>query len=313
MTVSNTDFASDKERRGPTVIALQRRIATLENLDELVALFGETDWSQVTGPPDHWYNIGTRFSSFDLDDEALLIFEEGLKEHPQAVDLLCSVFQLQYGVASDLAAAGKCWEGLKKIESRKTSWRYYAYGARFLAILGKKGGHQLLVEGIELVPVKDIANLYVALAKQSFFEPLSSEDDEVDALLLEGVRRPIRLGHLLALELSRRTQRRSASETDQLKRQETLEQALEYAALALALYTDPGERNNHPVEEIYYQQAQLLVALKRYGEALQRLRAIERASDFRMKHREEWYDTVKPTRIFCEQMTGGASAERGRW
>jgi len=289
-----------------SVVALNNTINSMSDPDALRRLFGDTNWSLVEGPPTHWFNIGTHYSQFDLEDEALAIYQAGILQHPDSVDLRCAAFQHHYGVETNMVAAQEDWDALKAMQERTTSWRYYVYGARFLAITGQTGAQPLLEEGITSVPTRDLANLYVALSEQSHYEPLASQD-HVEETLRKGVESPIRLGHLVALALSKRTQRRSGAQADHDKRRMLLSQALDYSNLALSLYLDPGERNNHPVEEVFYQQAQILVALERYGEALARLRTVERSADNGVR-RKPWYPTVRPTRVFCEQMTGDMEA-----
>ncbi len=300
------DAKAGNEVEAVSVVALNNTVSSISDRDELFRLFRDTDWSNVEGPPTHWFNIGTHYSQFDLEDEADAIYQAGMQQHPDSVDLRCAAFQHHYGVDTNMEAAQKDWDALKTMAERTTSWRYYVYGARFLAISGQNGAQALLEEGITTVPTRDLANLYVALSEQSHYEPLVSQD-HVDEMLRKGVESPIRLGHLVALALSKRTQRRSGAQADPNKRRMLLSQALDYSNLALSLYLDPGERNNHPIEEVYYQQAHVLVALERYGEALARLRTVERSADNGVR-RKPWYPTVRPTRVFCEQMTGEMEA-----
>ena len=249
-----------------------------------------------TGTPDIWHSVAMIAGRVQHEGR-LAIIEEGLKEWPDDVDLLCEVLQSTYSKAANYnpQKARESWQTLCNLDKKITGpyWRFWVYGAIYHAIhsgLPEKGV-QLLDEGLLYVKrdgLLDIFRSYRRVLMDSI--PIKSlgnagevekyQRDEVVSLIeqryLTGLQIGVEHSYVLATDLATLYQEQAANDewilfgqnverTSGEKRESYLTKALHCLDLAEKLYTGSS---NHPIAEIYEQRARILMAQHRYQDAL---------------------------------------------
>jgi tetratricopeptide (TPR) repeat protein len=261
------------------------------------------DLASYTGAPDTWHNTAMVAGRVGHYDAQLRIIEEGLRQWPHDVDLLCDELQERYGRHYDEKRAEEIWEQLERSmlpEQTGAYWRFWVYGAVYhgRVLRNRQKAMELLDSGLLAVTrdnLMDIISGYRRVLVDSVpAEGLRSleevEEYQRDALaILEkryrlGIRLGVENGHVLAIQLAQLSRERAGEDIDrsgggQLSRKEIektrehLEQALKYLDLAETIYTGMGGMN-HPVHDIYEERARVLMAMREYEEALYLLRSL---------------------------------------
>ncbi|OAN46281.1 hypothetical protein A6A03_12950 [Chloroflexus islandicus] len=248
--------------------------------------------SHYTGPPDLWHNIAMTAGRVQHNQAQLAFVEEGLREWPNNVDLLCDALQYRFSIHFDQEQAQRLWQTLASMPREQTGpyWRFWGYGAIYHAttLNDPVTALQLLDDGLLFVKrdgLMDILRTYrrvlidsVPLRTLDSIDQLAAYHQEALAILESRYRMGIQLGienaYVLAQDLARLYQERAGVEADESTPKEPdtyLRKALEYLDLAEKLYTgDP----NHQVWTIYVQRVRILMAQHKYGEALKMLRSL---------------------------------------
>lgn len=260
-----------------------------ERFDQILA----EGLSQYTGPPDLWHNIAMTAGRVNHYQAQLAFVEEGLREWPDNVGLLCDALQYRYSTFFNLTQAHLLWQKLESMPRDQTGpyWRFWVYGAIYHATIlhNPAKALQLLDDGLLAVKrdgLMDILRTYrrvlidsVPLRKIDSIDQLAAYHQEalsiLEARYQMGINLGIENGYVLAQDLARLYQERAGIEADHAiassERDMYLRKALEYLDLAEKLYTgDP----NHQVWDIYVQRVRILAAQRKYGEALKVLRSL---------------------------------------
>lgn len=259
-----------------------------ERFDQILA----EGLNHYTGSPDLWHNIAMTAGRVKHNQAQLAFVEEGLREWPEDVDLLCDALQYRYSTHFDPEQAQRLWQTLANMPREQTGpyWRFWAHGAIYHAtkLNDPATALQLLDDGLLAVKrdgLMDILRTYrrvlidsVPLRKLNSIDQLSTYQQEAISILESRYQMGIQLGienaYVLAQDLARLYQERAGVEADESTPPETdsyLRKALAYLDLAEKLYTgDP----NHQVWSIYVQRVRILMAQHKYGEALKILRSL---------------------------------------
>lgn len=291
---------------------LYREVTQYEyvNPDRAFEVF-EQVWRNLenyTGTPDDWHNAAMVAARVGHRDAELRLIQCGLMEWPEDVDLLCDELQLRITSHRDPERARALVRTLEEMPLQKKGafWRYWVYLAIYYARVehDPQRAFNLLNEGLRYVRrenVMDILRNYRRVLVDSV--PLRDIRDEKDLedyhkwtlktleeQYLMGLRLGLENGYVLATELARLYQEQAGRETKILgpepdgvengtgarearsqEREDYLSKALYYLDLAEKLYTgDP----NHPISEIYEQRLRILMAQRKYGEALQLIQSL---------------------------------------
>lgn len=255
-----------------------------------------------TASPDLWHNTAMVAGRVQHRIAQLAMVEAGLREWPDNVDLLCDELQYRHTSHYDIEKAQAIWERLDNMPREKTGpyWRFWVYGAIYHAVEldNPQKGLELLDEGLKRVKrdsLMDILRSYRRVLVDSI--PLEKIQDQEQLIayhkralrILEdryklGIELGVENGYVLATELAQLYQEqagisiKNASEPDRrgtqpsdIAGQDYLRKALEYLDLAERLYTGSP---NHPVWEIYEARARILMAQRKYGDALKMLRSL---------------------------------------
>lgn len=288
----------------PTDLTELYNIVQQSTTSQRKSIYESIDWDAVeAASPDLWHNLATNYAIVDLEKMALSIFQQGSKRWPENIDLLAAMLQYRYMDFPDTEDAVRLWDRMTSTPDKDYYWRYWVYGAVYHAKMLHEPDKalELLTEGLEKVPAKDIANLYrnlpniVALmpAGPKFTEQL----DETILLLKRGIEQAPHEGYTLAIALAKVLQRRASSDTE--KARAFLDEAMQAIRIAEMMF-DGGD-SNHPLSQLLFCKAGLLVAMKSHTEALPLLRAIEAMNN--NNHRVDMR-SVRDLRLLCEHVLG---------
>jgi tetratricopeptide (TPR) repeat protein len=236
-----------------------------------------------TGAADIWFNLTAETGRLQLHKERQIIVKEGLREHPNNVDLLCEVLQGSYGMDRNPAIAQETWSQLSALEESKFYWRYWVYGAMYHGVMlrNQEQALDLLDKGLYFVSSDHINDMVRAYRRVLIDVPPMSttgisslnerQEFEIAAFSrLEGVYKwAINLGiensYDLATELAKLYQEQAILPSLNAEKQTSyLELALEYLDLAERRYT---ANPNHTVWEIYLLRARIYMGLRKCSEA----------------------------------------------
>jgi len=256
-----------------------------------------------TAPPDLWHNLSMVAARVLHQEAELALVQAGLREWPDNIDLLCDELQLRHTSHYDPTRAQEIWNQLYAMDRIKTApyWRFWVYGAIYHAteLNDRKTALNLLDEGLQHVrrdSLMDILRNYRRILVDSAPEtPLKDLEEvkEYQRQVVETLEQRYQLGielgvenaYVLAFELSRLYQERAgqipnieASEPNvaedtsaQTGKDYYLDRAWGYLDLAERLYTG---NPNHPIWDIYEARIRILMAQRRYGEALKFLSSL---------------------------------------
>jgi tetratricopeptide (TPR) repeat protein len=234
-----------------------------------------------------WHTLAMIAGRVDHDEARLIIIQAGLRQWPEDVDLLCEEMQMLASPAEGCnPRLGELkWKELVEMDRAKTGsyWRFWVYGAIHLArsLNSPKQALELLDEGLAHVDRDSLVDIFrsyrrvlvdsVPLRELSGMEDVSDYQSWATKVLEErltlGLQLGLENGYVLAAELAQLYQERASIGTGD----DNLKKALSYLETAERLYT--GNRN-HPIWDIYVSRARILMALRRYGDALKLLRSL---------------------------------------
>lgn len=227
-------------------------VTQYEYTDEVEAreIFDQTmgDFENYTASPDLWHNTAMVAGRVDHYDAQAKLIQEGLREWPDKVDLLCDELQQCITHHYDEKRAAEIWEQLDSMPRQKTGsyWRFWVYGALYLSrVLSKRQeALDLLDAGLRSVrrdALMDIIRSYRSILIDSAPEESLKTTEEVerfqeDALnrLEERYRLGIRLGvengHVLAIQLAQLSRERAGQGLVQDDSSDEAKQARERAS-----------------------------------------------------------------------------------
>lgn len=260
----------------------QERDLAVSLFDDLVS----GDFSALHGSADEWYNLATAAGRAGHVAAEHRVLEVALLANPEDVDLLCALLQLRY-IHGNIADALALFQRIEALGEKKTApfWRYWAYGAVFLAryMKDKAQAEQFLDRGRNhVVPAElySIFRQYRRVLIDGATAPSAESDSSVydyaelaarvEARYREGLDLGIENGYVLATELAVLLRERSAGKSP-AEADHILDEALAFLDVAERTYTHSV---NHPVEEIYQERAITLMARRRYADALQIFRSL---------------------------------------
>lgn len=264
----------------------------------------EEGLDNYTASPDLWHNASMVAGRVLHRVAQLALVEAGLQEWPDDVDLLCDALQYSQSTHYNPQKAQEIWQRLENMPREVTGpyWRFWVYGATYHAmyLCNPQKGLELLDEGLRWVKrdgLMDILRSYrrvfvdsTPLERIEDQEQLEAYHKRVLKILEEryklGLTLGVEDGYVLAIELARLYQERAGAELFSPSSNEQtvgqppsagnnyLKRALEYLDLAERMYTG---NPSHPIWEIYEARARILMAERRYGEALKLLRSLPQA------------------------------------
>lgn len=245
-----------------------------------------SDIDSFDGAPNTWHSMAMIAGRMEHWKARILIIRAGLRQWPMDVDLLCELLPMLAvpGEGFNPEDAKATWETLSgmDLDVTGTHWRFWTYGASYLARQGKRQeALDLLDEGLQYVnrdALMDIFRSYRrVLIDHGPLEALGNGADvreyqlwvskTLEERLKLGLQFGLENGYVLAIELARLYQEDAASGQDGDK----LQKAIAHLDLAEQMYTG---NPNHPIWDIYLPKARILVALRRYGDALRILRSL---------------------------------------
>lgn len=253
---------------------------------------------EYTAPADLWFNQAmdcARLRVLDLEMEAL---EEGLREHPDDVDLLCALLQCLYSTHEDQARAAEVAQRLELLpmEAKASYWRYWTYLAIYYGVKRGNRAHavELLDEGLRYIK-RDALTEYFRTYRRVYIDSAPPVDaaprtlDEVAEefkqsinLVTDRLKRGLELGlengHALAVQLAILYQEQAYAMRQESRQSESLQKALEVLEFAEQMFTPTGRDTNFPLHDIYKQKVNVLMGLKRYDEARELLLAMREAN-----------------------------------
>jgi tetratricopeptide (TPR) repeat protein len=267
----------------------------------------ETELGRLQGSADEWFNLATLAAQVRNYGAVEKILTAAIEIHPEDVDLRCEWFQFAYGHIG-ITAAKTARESLEALGRDKTAtfWRYWCYNATFESqYLGnKEEGVTLLDDGLRNVPPAGLLNVYrvyrTVLIDGSAHPSLRSKDWITDHTALvarvkenyqEGLALGIEAGYVLAVDLARLLRERTTG-MQTADADKELDEALRLLDIAERAYTDDG---NHPLWDIYLDKAIVLMARRRYEDALQIFRSLP---SYRLS------DSMKAMAQYAANMTG---------
>lgn len=273
-----------------------------ERARELFERILEEGLDNYTASPDLWHNAAMVAGRVQHRVAQLALVEAGLREWPDNVDLLCDELQYRHSTHYDIQKAQEIWQILESMPREVTGpfWRFWVYGAIYHAVelCSPQKGLELLDEGLKWVKrdsLMDILRNYrrvlvdsVPLERIDDQEQLEEYQKRVLRILEEryqlGLKLGVENGYVLATELAQLYQEQAGIEifaNSSISNEQTIEQpserddylkkALEYLDLAERMYTG---NPNHPIWEIYEARARILMAQRRYGDALKVLSSL---------------------------------------
>jgi hypothetical protein len=247
---------------------------------------------EYAAPPDLWHNVSMEAAQIDHELE-IAIVQAALREWPENVDLLCDELQMRYSTHMDAARAAEIWEQLDKMDRKITGgyWRFWSYGAIYHAMILKQrsNGLKLLDDGLHWVTRDNLMDILYAyrriLIDASPEEPIADiiafQKDamkQLEAKYLLGIQMGVENSYVLARELARLYQEQAGvsdpspdGEGASTSQRDYLQSALDALDLAEKLYTgDP----NHPIYQIYQVRVRVLMAQKKFSDALKILECL---------------------------------------
>jgi tetratricopeptide (TPR) repeat protein len=262
-----------------------------------------------TAPPDLWHNTAMVAGRVQHRDAELALILRALQEWPMDVDLLCDELQLRYSAHYDPDRAREIWDLLSSMPREVVGpyWRFWVYGAIYYTkvLRDPRSALALLDEGVNWVTrdtLMDVLRSYRrvlvdgAPRKQLKTPKQLAEYHREMLKILEdryrlGIALGVENGYVLATELAQLHQEQAGldlavslaspssakdgvSEQPSVGEVDHLSRALECLDVAEKLYTG---NPNHPVWDIYEARARILMAQRRYGDALKMLRSLPRA------------------------------------
>lgn len=244
--------------------------------------------AEYTGPPELWHNLAMVAARVNRDAE-LAIVQQALQDYPNDVDLLCDELQMRYTTHWDLVRAGKLWAQLETMDKHITGpyWRFWAYGAIYKATrLGKRSeGLALLDEGLRWVTPEYIADVLRSYRRVLIDSAPDTPIDNIEQYHKEtrrqleskyrlGIAMGVENSYTLATELAVLLQEQAGVMDDcagEGQPRNYLEEALAALDLAEKLYTGDS---NHPIGDIYEHRARILMAQRKYSDALKLLQSL---------------------------------------
>ncbi len=270
------------------------RISEARNF--LIGLEGKLN--EYTAIADLWFNFAVscaRLNVLTLEMEAI---EEGLKEHPDDVDLLCALLQCLYSTHEDRVRADAVARKLESLplEAKASYWRYWTYLAIYYGV--KRGNRvralELLDQGLRYIKRDQLAEylrtyrpVYIDSAPPTEAAPQNLDEviDEYQKSIMlveERFRRGLELGvengYSLAIELAKLYQEQAYATRQENEQSKSLQEALEVLEFAEQMFTPTGRDTNFPLHVIYKQKVNVLMGLKRYDEARELLLAMREAN-----------------------------------
>lgn len=242
-----------------------------------------------TGSVDTWFNVGAQAGKLSMPDYKLLILEEGLREHPNNVDLLCDQLSNYYGSFKNENKAKSIWEKLNSLEESKRYWRYWVFGANYHAKLLQDIDQalHLLEQGLLHVNSDSIYHIVGAYRgvlidvppspipanRQAREERETKAFKQMEELYKWAISLGVEEGHSLAVELAKLYQEKAGQESTSDKEPvDFLQESLKYLDYAEKMFINWGD--NHPIWEIYLPKATILMGLRRYSDALKLFKVI---------------------------------------
>jgi hypothetical protein len=270
--------------------------------DDLLAAGIDT----YTAPPELWHNasmVAARVKHREAEEQVVL---RGLNEYPGNVILLCDEMQMRQTTHYDPARAKEIWQQLDGMDRSLTAphWRFWVYGAIYHAtqLCDQTTALGLLDEGLRSVrrdALMDILRSYRRVLIDCVpSEPLDSEEavidhqrralDQLEQRYRWGIELGVETAYVLATDLAVLCQERAGTdlkvpETEPVSSADAegagnhndyLDRALEYLSLAERLYTG---NENHPLWDLYEPRIRILMAQRKYGDALKLLNSLPRA------------------------------------
>jgi hypothetical protein len=255
---------------------------------------------RFAGPPDLWHNTAMVAAQCNHRDAEIGLIEAGLREWPDNIDLLCDELQLRYSSHYNLACAKEIWQRLVALPKSSTGpyWRFWVYGAIYhgTILFDRAAALDLLDAGLRRVSPDyqmEILRCYRRILVDSPpSEELEDEDafikrQQVDLTMLEnryklGIQLTVENGHVLALELARLCIQRVGADIMEWDAETIADAAFarrEHYLQAASYYLDLSELTyngdvNHPIWETYKVRINLLMAQRKYVEALDLLRSL---------------------------------------
>jgi len=225
--------------------------------------------------PDAVHNLAMEASRKGLNGLALRLLEVGRVIFPNDVDINCDLLQLYYTHYPDKYKAQEVWNTLQSIDPkvRDKEWRYWVHGAiyHYKIYNDIRTAKKLLRNGVGKVAPEH--RHQVLSARATVYADWDPQPDLETAIkiLTEGLSEGLELGYEVARKIGELKQRLAGRASNAKKRQEHLEKALDWLNTAEALFTDDSQ---HPVMKIYKARVNVLMGLRRYGEAIDDIAAI---------------------------------------
>ena len=225
--------------------------------------------------PDAVHNLAVEASKRKLHSLGLRILEVGKVIFPDNVDINCDLLQLYYTHYLDKYKAQETWKTLKSIDPkvRDKEWRYWVYGAIYYYKIYNdiKTAKKLLRNGVRKVAPEHRYQVLSMLATVYADWDLQPDLENAIKILKGGLSEGPELAYELARNIGELKQRLAGRASNAKERQEHLEEALDWLNTAEALFTDDRQ---HPVVNIYKARVNVLMGLRRYGEAIDDIAAI---------------------------------------
>lgn len=253
-----------------------------------------------TAPPDLWHNASMSAARCEHREAELALIQAGLKEWPDNIDLLCDELQMRYTSHYDPYRAKDIWERLSALPKKETGpyWRYWVYGAIYHAtiLFDRNTALGLLDAALRCVRRDSLMDVFRCYRRILVDSPPAEELANEDAVVkrqeedLETLEKRYRLGlllgvengHVLALELARLYIERIGADAFEWKaegsadsafarRERYLQTAFYYLDLSELMFSGSP---NYPIWDVYRVRISLLMAQRKYIEALDLLRSL---------------------------------------
>jgi tetratricopeptide (TPR) repeat protein len=256
--------------------------------------------------PDTFHNLGVHADeTFNNCDLGIRIFTIGASLFPDNVDLVADLLSMYVGKRFSPPKAAAVWDQLQKIDPaiRNTYWRYWVFGAQYQLKIRHdfESARTMLEQGAKAVYGDEKAKVLRALGTVLID---GTPDPQYEAVM-SAWKQAIAAGHetayILCTQLAELIQRMAGAERDPDKRNQKLQEALDWLDMAEAVFT--GDQN-HPVTEIYRARINVLMGLARYREAIEYVIAVLSSNP------ESLYDSSLLAQLVlaCER-----NGEAGRW
>ena len=248
------------------------------------------------GSPSTWHDMSVLAGRVGHRQGRLALVQAGIRQWPLDVRLLCEEARMlvSFEEGCDHELGREKWQRLLAMEQSLTGfeWRFWVYGAEYKAtFLGRtREGLKMLDQGVLKVKRKYLMNVFRAY-RTILLDSIPGRELKTKAEMrnyqkwagrvLEerfkvGLDLGVEYGYVLALDLAKLYQKKAASADE--KEQEKLNKALYFLDLAESLFS--GNRN-YQIWEIYVTKARVLMALRRYGDALKIFKSLPSSERFR--------------------------------